>query len=95
MKWSKIETVGNAPPSRLNHSAIVFKDSMFVFGGTNGANTLGDFWEYKFSKITCYFFNVYQRARIGLKSMPLQVQAQERDTQQLLYKIQCISLEDI
>lgn len=36
-----------APTERCNHTAVCYKDSLFVFGGINNENEkLGDFWRF-------------------------------------------------
>lgn len=65
LKWTKIHTTGTAPSPRYDYSAVVYKgiflkkkifykiinflESIFIFGGTDGVNKLGDFFEYKIS----------------------------------------------
>lgn len=33
--WRKMETRGNSPPHRYRHTAVIFGDTMFVFGGVD------------------------------------------------------------
>lgn len=34
-EWRKMETKGNSPPHRYRHTAVIFGDNMFVFGGVD------------------------------------------------------------
>ncbi|KAF1776332.1 Kelch-type beta propeller [Phytophthora cactorum] len=34
-EWRKLETTGNSPPHRYRHTAVIFGDNMFVFGGVD------------------------------------------------------------
>ncbi|GMF31850.1 unnamed protein product [Phytophthora fragariaefolia] len=34
-EWRKMETTGNSPPHRYRHTAVIFGDNMFVFGGVD------------------------------------------------------------
>ncbi|OWY99300.1 hypothetical protein PHMEG_00029716 [Phytophthora megakarya] len=34
-EWRKLETSGNSPPHRYRHTAVIFGDNMFVFGGVD------------------------------------------------------------
>ena len=38
--WKKIEPKGQVPSGRAGHSANIYKDRMYVFGGWNGRRTL-------------------------------------------------------
>lgn len=38
------------PPARHGHSAVVYKDSMYVYGGMTGLEARADFWKWNFSK---------------------------------------------
>ena len=37
-KWWKPEVVGNVPPSRKGHSAVLYKNALYVFGGYDAAS---------------------------------------------------------
>ncbi len=38
------------PPARAGHSAIVYEDSMYIFGGKDEENNkLNDLWQFVFS----------------------------------------------
>lgn len=50
-RWSKIETSGTSPAPRWNHSAVLCRESIFIFGGTDGAIVFDDLWEFKLRKI--------------------------------------------
>jgi len=47
--WSLIEFMGNVPPPspRDSHSAVIFGDSMYLFGGSTGA-ARNDLYEFRF-----------------------------------------------
>ena len=47
-KWEFVQSLGDrVPPKRAGHSAIIYKDSMFVFGGKDEDNNkLNDLWEF-------------------------------------------------
>lgn len=50
LRWNKIAINGHVMPKpRYHHSAVVFKDSMFIFGGTDGSTVSSDFLEFKIS----------------------------------------------
>lgn len=40
----------SSPPARHAHSAVVYKDSMFVYGGMTDLQVRGDFWNWNYSK---------------------------------------------
>lgn len=42
--WEILETEGEAPPTRFNHSAVALGNSMMVLGGTNELLSLKDVW---------------------------------------------------
>ncbi len=49
--WRKINPKGVKPPGRSNHSACVYENGMYIFGGIDDeTNKLKDFW--KFDLIT-------------------------------------------
>lgn len=50
LTWTKINAGGQAPSPRYHHTTVVFKESIYVFGGSDGTNKLGDFFEYKISR---------------------------------------------
>eukprot|EP00340_Litonotus_pictus_P011828 CAMPEP_0170539102 /NCGR_PEP_ID=MMETSP0209-20121228/103713_1 /TAXON_ID=665100 ORGANISM="Litonotus pictus, Strain P1" /NCGR_SAMPLE_ID=MMETSP0209 /ASSEMBLY_ACC=CAM_ASM_000301 /LENGTH=217 /DNA_ID=CAMNT_0010840941 /DNA_START=561 /DNA_END=1211 /DNA_ORIENTATION=+ len=46
LSWSKLETTGNLVPSaRDSHTALIFNDEMFVFGGNWQDKKLNDLWK--------------------------------------------------
>jgi N-acetylneuraminic acid mutarotase len=55
MEWKEIQTKGFPPSKRAGHSAVQYKDSMIIFGGWNGNNTLNDCHEFDFGN----FFNFF------------------------------------
>jgi len=48
LKWSPVQTRGSPPGHRFCHTAVIHHDSMFVFGGYDGANRLNDFISFRF-----------------------------------------------
>lgn len=42
--WSQLETIGTSPCARDSHCAVIFRNSLFVFGGSHGG-PLDDFHE--------------------------------------------------
>lgn len=50
-KWEKVSALGlDAPQPRAGHSAMVFGDSMVIFGGRDAeSNKLNDIWIFNFS----------------------------------------------
>lgn len=49
--WKQIFAKGSIPLKRNGHSACVYKDSMFVFGGYSGL-MFNDFYEFQFKTKT-------------------------------------------
>ena len=48
LSWTKIEQKGDIPTPREAHSALVYGDSMFVFGGDTGKTRVNDLFVYHF-----------------------------------------------
>jgi hypothetical protein len=49
LTWSKIEQEGTQiPSSRDSHTALVFKDDLYVFGGNWQGKKLNDLWKFSF-----------------------------------------------
>lgn len=50
-KWERVSVLGqDAPAPRAGHSALVFGDSMVIFGGRDqDSNKLNDIWIFNFS----------------------------------------------
>jgi hypothetical protein len=48
---SKLMSSGDVPLTRFGHAAVVFEDSMYVFGGWNGHDTLDELYQYSFCNI--------------------------------------------
>ena len=63
-KWSEIQTESkqSVPLARFGHSAVIYKHSMYVFGGWNGHDTLDDLYE--FSLVTNQWFQVNGRGDV-------------------------------
>ena len=49
LMWKKLPSEGNVPLTRFGHSASVFEQSMFIFGGWDGHETLDDIFQYSFT----------------------------------------------
>ena len=46
--WARIKTNGPSPSARNGHSACIYKNCMYVFGGRNNDNKkLNDLWKYE------------------------------------------------
>lgn len=45
--WFEVRTQGETPPKRSGHTAVVYKNAFFVFGGNDGDKQLDDLWELK------------------------------------------------
>jgi N-acetylneuraminic acid mutarotase len=52
MNWRAIQAKGTPPRERTSHSAVVWKDSMYVFGGFSGEEYLNDLHEFDFNTET-------------------------------------------
>jgi N-acetylneuraminic acid mutarotase len=50
-QWTEIQMNGTLPTDRHNHTAVVFGDCMYVFGGS-GAAYFGDFFQFDFKTST-------------------------------------------
>jgi N-acetylneuraminic acid mutarotase len=50
-KWEHVQPLGSvSPPKRAGHSAILYGDSMIIFGGKDEENNkLSDLWEFNLS----------------------------------------------
>eukprot|EP00644_Phytophthora_capsici_P006191 jgi/Phyca11/117000/e_gw1.32.190.1 len=59
-EWSTVSGNGLAPSQRKSHSAVVYKDSFYVFGGYDGDRRLNDFFSYNF--LTQTWTNVFVNA---------------------------------
>jgi hypothetical protein len=53
---------------RFHHSAQLYKDSIFVYGGTDGNDTFHDTFELKLSNVFnfffvlfCYYFGIFMK----------------------------------
>jgi N-acetylneuraminic acid mutarotase len=58
-KWEKVLLLGGSevPVPRSGHSAIIYKDSMIIFGGKDSDNNrLNDIWEFNFLTYTWRYF---------------------------------------
>jgi N-acetylneuraminic acid mutarotase len=50
-KMNKIDSLSNPPTVRCNHTAMIYKRSLIIFGGWDGTRTLNDMYELSLSKI--------------------------------------------
>jgi N-acetylneuraminic acid mutarotase len=50
--WSSISPSGKPPQKRTSHSAVIYKDKMYVFGGFSGDEYLNDLHEFDLEKET-------------------------------------------
>merc|ERR1719181_544376 len=46
--WSNVGTT-NPPPARQAHTAVIYSDAMYVFGGERSAYEYNDLWKYTFA----------------------------------------------
>ena len=46
--WTKIDALGTQPEPRCGHSAVVWRDCMFIFGGRDGRSHFGDLYCFQF-----------------------------------------------
>ena len=45
-KWELVHPTSTAePPPRCYHTAVCYRNSMYVYGGLNGSSALDDLWE--------------------------------------------------
>lgn len=49
---TRIEAVGTLPPDRSAHTAVVYKDHMYIFGGWDGIESNNDLFRYHFDTRT-------------------------------------------
>lgn len=52
MEWRVIQCKGIPPRERTSHSAVIFQDSMYVFGGFSGEEYLNDLHQFDFKTET-------------------------------------------
>ena len=57
-KWKEIVSEGIQPLNRFGHSAVVFQNSMFIFGGWNGHDTMDDIFQYSF--LSNYWYEIHR-----------------------------------
>eukprot|EP00898_Chlorokybus_atmophyticus_P000295 jgi/Chlat1/1266/Chrsp115S00763 len=62
--WEQVATQGPAPPPRYSHTAVVFEDTMYVYGGERSTYVFGDVWAFSFANSTWEF--VQQRGNSSL-----------------------------
>jgi hypothetical protein len=51
-KFQTLENLPGAPTPRSGHSAVVYKNEMYIFGGWNGHSSLDDFYSFNFETLT-------------------------------------------
>lgn len=49
-KWKELRGDGVIPLNRFGHSALIYENSMYIFGGWNGHDTMDDLYQYSFCK---------------------------------------------
>ena len=57
-KWKEIQAEGAMPLNRFGHSAVVYQNSMFIFGGWNGHDTMNDIFQYSF--LSNYWYEIHR-----------------------------------
>jgi len=57
-KWKEIQSEGIQPLNRFGHSAVVYQNSMFIFGGWNGHDTMNDIFQYSF--LSNYWYEIHR-----------------------------------
>lgn len=50
----KMETISPSPTKRTNHSGVIYKTSLFIFGGWDGTKTLNDMYELSINTMIWY-----------------------------------------
>lgn len=48
-KWNLIKTEDMPPSAWDRHVSIIYKESIYIFGGYDGFNRVNDFFEYNIS----------------------------------------------
>jgi len=49
--WSKVDTTGEIPQPRSGHTAVVYKQSMYLFGGRDGRTHFADLYSLNFGTL--------------------------------------------
>lgn len=44
--WKRIDANGNIPSARADHTAVLWRDAMYVFGGFDGTHCNNELWKY-------------------------------------------------
>jgi leucine-zipper-like transcriptional regulator 1 len=60
-----MEEFGEIPVPRFGHSAVIYKNSLYVFAGWNGHETLDDLYQYSLSSNFWYL----EKPKYGQKPM--------------------------
>jgi len=47
--WKKLETIGSAPKERSGHISVIYKDFIYIFGGSNGSILFNDLYSFNIS----------------------------------------------
>lgn len=50
--WQHVQTPTGGPPRRAGHSAVVYKERLYIFGGTDGQYHYNDTWCFDFASMT-------------------------------------------
>ena len=48
--WSRVKPNGAQPEARNGHSACIYKNNMYIFGGRNDNEKLNDIWKFDILK---------------------------------------------
>jgi hypothetical protein len=91
LRWSKLQTAGANHPARFHHTAVVFKDSIFIFGGNDGTRPLSDFFEFKISEFVSLHTLTFalQKTGSGCQLQLHPAHLLEMDIQLLYFKTLC------
>jgi len=72
-KWARVHTMGGDPPCpRAMHTAVVYKNSMYVFGGSSSEDSsdLQDLYEFKFEERQWERISIPARRRVRGRAIP-------------------------
>jgi hypothetical protein len=56
-KIKKIQSLTNPPISRNNHTSMILKNSLIIYGGWDGTKTLNDMYEMSLSNLLNRYFS--------------------------------------
>mmetsp|Transcript_8745 Transcript_8745/g.29918 ORF Transcript_8745/g.29918 Transcript_8745/m.29918 type:complete len:98 (-) Transcript_8745:757-1050(-) len=64
--WTKLDvSEGDVPSGRSSLISQVYGNSLFIFGGYNGANVLNDFYEFRFEPVVIPPPTLVQNLEVG------------------------------